>query len=314
MKLGFLTVGLSPMSLEEIIAWAAVTGFETLEIGCWPVDNSRPFKGTQLDVTTLNEARAVEILTHCQQHRLYISCLTYCDNNLAHDETRRTAKLEHLMKVIEAAAMLNVDTVCTFIGRDETRSIAENIKLAGRVFRPILDYAANKNIRLCIENCPMPGWQYEGLLGNVAHSPDVWDALFDVLPDENFGLNLDPSHLHWLGIDPARAAREYGHKILYAHAKDTEIVDEQRFRRGIMDLAEGGWRCSRIPGRGGIDFEAFIKALRQGSYNGPLSIELEDRDWIGSHEQVQAGLELSLKYLKPLMDNNFASQQLGDLL
>ena len=250
MKLGFLTVGLSPMSLEEIITWAANTGFKTLEVGCWPPDNTRPFKGTQLDVTTMNKARATEILAHCDAHQLHISCLTYCDNNLAHDQTKRTANVNHLIKVIDAAAMLNVDTVCTFIGRDETEPIAENIKLAGKIFRPILDYAAQKNTRICIENCPMPGWQYEGLLGNVAHSPDVWDALFDVLPDENFGLNLDPSHLHWLDIDPARAAAEYGPKIFYAHAKDTEIIIEQRYRRGIMDLVEGGWRRSKIPGRG----------------------------------------------------------------
>lgn len=301
MKLGFLTVGLSPMSLEEIIAWGAGVSFETLEIGCWPVDNTRPFQGTQLDVTTMDKQRAIDIFAHCRQQDISISCLTYCANNLAHAQAERTANIEHLTKVIEAAAMLNVDTVCTFIGRDETEPIAENIKLAGRVFRPILDFAADKNVKICIENCPMPGWQYEGLLGNVAHSPDVWDALFEVLPDENFGLNLDPSHLHWLDIDPARAATEYGPRILYAHAKDTEIITEQRYRRGIMDLVEGGWRRSRVPGGGEIDFKAFIMGLQKGGYDGPLSIELEDRDWLGSCEKVQEGLIKGLNYLQPLV-------------
>jgi sugar phosphate isomerase/epimerase len=304
MKLGFLTVGLSPMSLEEIIAWAAATGFETLEIGCWPPDNTRAFNGTQLDVTKMSERRAAEILACCKRHQIDISCLTYCDNNLARDETKRAAAIGHLMKVIEAAGMLKVDTVCTFIGRDETRTIAENIEIAGQVFRPILEYAADKAVRLGIENCPMPGWQYEGLVGNVAHSPEIWDRLFEVLPQDNFGLNLDPSHLHWLGIDPERAAREYGHKIFYAHAKDTEIINEQRYRRGIMDLVEGGWRLSRVPGLGEIDFGTFIKGLAEGGYNGPLSIELEDRDWLGSCEKVQEGMILGLNHLKPLVSEN----------
>ena len=147
MKLGFLTVGLSPLSLEEIIAWAAATGFETIEVGCWPLDNTRAFNGTQLDVAGLNEHRIAEILTACRQHHLKISCLTYCDNNLARDEAKRTANIGHLMKVIDAAASLNVGRVCTFIGRDETKTIAENIELAGRVFQPILNYAADRNIR-----------------------------------------------------------------------------------------------------------------------------------------------------------------------
>lgn len=301
MKLGFLTVGLSPMSLEDIIVWAATTGFETIEVGCWPPDSTRAFDGTQLDVTELSEGRAAKITSLCEQHQIDISCLTYCDNNLARDQDKRRANLGHLRKVIDAAAMLKVSTVCTFIGRDEYQPIAENIQLAGQVFPSILEYAAERQVRVCIENCPMPGWQYEGLVGNVAHTPAVWDGLFEVLPHQNFGLNLDPSHLHWLGIDPTRAAREYGHKAFYAHAKDTEVIEEQRYRRGIMDLVEGGWRRSRIPGRGGIDFGAFIKGLREGGYDGPLSIELEDRDWIASHEKVQEGLIVAMNYLKPLV-------------
>jgi sugar phosphate isomerase/epimerase len=83
MKLGFLTVGLSPMSLEDIIVWAASAGFETIEVGCWPPDSTRAFDGTQLDVTELNEGRAAKITSLCEQHQIDISCLTYCDNNLA---------------------------------------------------------------------------------------------------------------------------------------------------------------------------------------------------------------------------------------
>ncbi len=301
MKIGFLTVGLSPMRLPEIIPWAAEAGFETIEVGCWPRDSQRAFDGTQLDVTSLTAPQADDLRQACQRFGVTLACLTYCDNTLAHDTAKRAANMGHLLKVIDAAALLGVTTVCAFVGRDETLTLADNIALAGQVFRPILDYAAQRNVRLGIENCPMPGWQYEGLVGNVAHTPDVWDRLFEVLPDENFGLTLDPSHLHWLDIDPARAAREYGPRIFHAHAKDTQLVAEQRYRRGIMDLKNGGWRIGRIPGRGGVDFKTFVYGLREGGYNGPLSVELEDPDWWGTCEKVKAGLELSLRYLKPLV-------------
>jgi len=301
MKLGILTVGLSPLSITEIIQWAADNGFETIEVACWPEDNSRPFKGTQLDVTKLTSAKSEEILRYCQDHKIEISCLTYCANMLAHDELERTANRDHLNLVIDAASMLKVDTVCTFIGRDETKTIAENIELAGREFEPILAYAAEKNVRICIENCPMPGWQFEGLVGNIAHTPDVWDRLFEVLPQENFGLNIDPSHLEWLGIDAARAAKEYAHKAFYTHAKDTYVDKEQLYRRGIMDLVNGGWRHGKIPGNGSVDFKAFIEALYEGGYDGPLSIELEDREWMGDYKKAQEGFILTQSFLMPLL-------------
>ena len=303
MKLGFFSIGLSPMSPDEIIRWGAQAGFASVELGCWPLEAKRGFNGTQLDVTQITRERAMELLTLSKQRRLSITCLNYSDNNLAHDPAQQNANLNHLLRVIEVANWLAVDTVCTFIGRDETKTINENITLAGQVFRPILDYAKSKNVRVCVENCPMPGWQQEGMLGNVAHSPDVWDRLFQVLPDDNFGLNFDPAHAYWLDIDPARAAREYGHKIFDAHAKDLEIVREQRYRKSILDTVNNVWRIARVPGRGEIDMVAFIQGLRAGGYDGALNIELEDPDWLGSPERVQAGMVASLNYLQPLMQN-----------
>lgn len=300
MKLGFLTACLRNEPLADIVAWAADAGFETLELASWPVDNSRDYSGAQLKVADMSQAYADEISGLFDQHNISISCLTYCDNNLDRDLAKREAHLSHLRKVIDAAAMLNVSTVCTFIGRDEYQPIAANIKLAAQVFAPILAHAADKGIRVCVENCPMPNWQYEGLVGNVAHSPDVWDALFEALPQENFGLNLDPSHLHWLGIDPSKAARDYGHKLFYAHAKDTEIMNDQLYRRGIMDPVHGGWWRYRMPGLGQIDFAAFVQALRDGGYSGPLSIEHEDPLYEGSPDKVKQGLKLGLEHLGPM--------------
>jgi sugar phosphate isomerase/epimerase len=303
MKLGFFTACLRNEPLADTITWAAATGFDTLEIACWPIDNTRDYSGSQLDVAQLSQSYADEVLELFAVQNMTISCLTYCDNNLDRDLEKREAHLQHLRKVIDAAAMLQVDTVCTFIGRDEYQPISENIKLAGRVLQPILDHAAEKNIRVCVENCPMPNWQYEGLVGNVAHSPDVWDGLFEALPYENFGLNLDPSHLHWLGINPAQAAREYGAKLFFAHAKDTEVMPDQVYRRGIMDPQHGGWWRYRMPGLGEIDFAAFMAALQEGGYTGPLSIEHEDPVWEGTPEKVKHGLKLGLEHLQKMGGN-----------
>ena len=131
MKLGFLTACLRNEPLAEIVAWAATAGFETLELASWPVDNSRDYSGAQLKVAAMSPAYADDVLKLFNQHNLTISCLTYCDNNLDRDLARREANLAHLRKVIDAAEMLKVDIVCTFIGRDEYQPISENNQ-AGR--------------------------------------------------------------------------------------------------------------------------------------------------------------------------------------
>ncbi len=81
------------------------------------------------------------------------------------------------------------------------------------VFSPILAYAAAKGIKLMIENCPMPGWSHDGWPGTISYSPELWREMFQRIPAENFGLNLDPSHLYWLGIDYLQIIPEFKDRI-----------------------------------------------------------------------------------------------------
>ena len=154
-----------------------------------------------------------------------------------------------------------------------------------------------------IENCPMDGWQRFGLPGNFAYSPELWDALFDEVPGKNFGLNFDPSHLYWLGIDYIRAAKEYAKVIFHAHAKDAEILSGGAYRYGLFSRQldppawKSGWWQYRMPGLGRIDWKRLIRTLKAAGYNNVLSIEHEDPEWEGSEEKVKQGLVLGLRHL-----------------
>ncbi|MDK2800388.1 MAG: hypothetical protein PWQ70_2007 [Clostridiales bacterium] len=61
-----------------------------------------------------------------------------------------------------------------------------------------------QNQKLMIENCPMPGWHKDGWAGTISYSPELWGEMFRRLPNENFGLNFDPSHLLWLQVEYLR--------------------------------------------------------------------------------------------------------------
>src|SRR5436305_13847271 len=66
-------------------------------------------------------------------------------------------------------------------------------------------------------------------------TPAIWDELFTAIPDENFGLNLDPSHLVWLIIDYERAG--YDHVLSVEH-------EDRRFE-GTPELVERGFAIAR---------------------------------------------------------------------
>jgi sugar phosphate isomerase/epimerase len=302
MKIGFLTACFPKVSLEELVPWAAQQGFQALELAAWPRTSDRDYMASHIGADGFTDEDAARVRDLFDQYGLRISAMAYYDNNLDPDPARREANLGHLRTVIDAAAKLDVGLVGTFVGgRVEKPDVV--MREIGEVFRGVVAYAEDQGVRVMIENCPMDNWVQFGLPGNYAYSPELWDALFNEVPSESFGLNFDPSHLHWLGIDYLRATRDYGSRIFHAHAKDTEILPEGRYRHGVLwkqleadPWKSGSWRY-RMPGKGEVDWEAFIGALQEIGYDDVLSIEHEDPEYEGSEEQVKEGLRLGYEHL-----------------
>jgi len=302
MKIGFLTVALGNTKFEEIIEWAGSVGFEALEVAAWPLVNERDFSSTTIDVDKFDEKQAERIKTLLEKHNLIISSLAYYDNNLDANLEKRKAINEHLKKVIDAANLLGVELVGTFIGRDITKSVEENLKEFEKVFKPLIAYAEGKNVKLMIENCPMVGWQAEEKIGNIFYSPELWREIFRITPS-SFGLNLDLSHLYWLGVDYLRVVEEFAERIFHVHAKDVGIkrnmLHEQSIFGHFGTNAHGkSWWIYRMPGLGEIDWSSFILNLKKVGYDFVISIEHEDPIWAGSLDKSKKGLLMGLQFLK----------------
>jgi sugar phosphate isomerase/epimerase len=301
MKLGLLTAAFGDLSLEQVAQWAQENGFEALEVACWPSSGSehRRYAGVaHIDVDDLNPRAVLKML---DRYGLVISSLAYYPNNLDPDQDARQAANGHLRKVIETAQRLQVDTVGTFVGRDQSRSVKDNLEDFGRVWPPLVKFAREHDVRIAIENCPMifsadewPGGR------NLAYSPALWRQLFEIIPDENFGLNFDPSHLVWQMIDYNRAVREFGSRIFHVHAKDMEIDRDGLYEEGVMS-AGVGWQVPRLPGLGEVRWDRFLSALYAIGYDWVVSVEHEDRDFEGDLELVQRGFLLARNALRPLI-------------
>src|SRR5215211_3864609 len=282
-KLGLLTAAFPDLSLEEVAAWAAGNGFEMLEVACWPSSGgeARRYAGvTHIDVDALDTDAVHETLA---RHGLAISSLAYYPNNLHPDDTHRERVNAHLRKVIDAARALGVGIVGTFAGNDKDRPLPENLDRFRRIWPELVAYAGDRDVKIAIENCPM-----------------IWDEMFAAIPDENFGLNLDPSHLVWLMIDYERAVYDFAERIFHAHAKDLEVRREGLYRHGTLSSGIG-WQVPRIPGLGEVDWPRFVAALYAVGYDHVVSVEHEDRRFEGTQKLVERGFLIARNTLAPLL-------------
>jgi sugar phosphate isomerase/epimerase len=300
-KLGLLTAAFGELSLDEVAAWAAANGFEMLEVACWPAAGSekRRYAGvSHIDVDKL-DVEAVQATL--ERHGLGISSLAYYPNNLHPDDTVREEVNGHLRKVIDAAQALGVDTVGTFIGNDKDRPLLENLDRFRKIWPSLVSYAGERDVKVAIENCPMI-FSYDEWPGgnNLAWSPAIWDEMFSAIPDANFGLNLDPSHLVWLMIDYERAIYDFGDRIFHAHAKDLEVRQDGLYRHGTFSGGIG-WQVPRLPGLGQVDWSRFVAALYAVGYDHVLSVEHEDRRFEGDEELVKRGFLIARETLRPLI-------------
>jgi sugar phosphate isomerase/epimerase len=110
MKLGFFTAALPGNTLEQAAQWGAESGFQAIEIACWPLEKAtRRYAGvTHVDVTELDKAQANDIRKMLDGYGLTVSSLGYYPNPLHPEAEHRETVISHLKKVIEAAEMLEV--------------------------------------------------------------------------------------------------------------------------------------------------------------------------------------------------------------
>jgi sugar phosphate isomerase/epimerase len=200
---------------------------------------------------------------------------------------------------VDAAAELGVPIVGTFIGNDKDRPLPENLERFRRVWPELVRYAGDKGVKIAIENCPMIfSWDEWPGGANLAWSPAIWEQMFEAIPDENFGLNLDPSHLVWLMIDYERAVYDFADRIFHVHAKDLEIRREGLYRHGTLSSGIG-WQVPRIPGLGEVNWSRYIAALHAVGYDHVVSVEHEDRRFEGDEAAVKRGFVIARNALRP---------------
>ena len=300
MKLGFVSAILADWTFEEMIDTAATMGYRCVEVACWPVGRSeRRYAGvSHIDVDSLTDEKAAYLLDYCHKRNVEISALAYYPNPLDTDPAKRAAVQEHLKKVIAASAKLGVNLVTTFIGRDQHKTVEENLELVRQIWPPILRLAEEKGVKIAIENCPMlfDGTQWPGGQ-NLMTTPALWRRVFEALPSPNLGLNYDPSHFVWQMMDYCKPLYEFREKIFHVHFKDIKLYPDKLAQVGTMGYPLE-YMSPKLPGLGDVDWGRYVSALTDIGYEGFACIEVEDRAFEGTRERVLDSLRLTKRYME----------------
>ncbi|MBK6391397.1 MAG: sugar phosphate isomerase/epimerase [Saprospiraceae bacterium] len=304
-SLGFVSAILGDHTLEEVFVFASTHGFSCVEIMCWPASNkdARRYAGVcHIDVDQLDMHTIEHIIQLQLKYKVGISALGYYPNPLDDDAEQSKYYIDHIKKVIKACKSLNIPVMNTFVGRDPARDVDFNISRFKEVWPSIIALAEELHIKIGIENCPMLFTRDEWPGGkNLATTPAIWDRLFDILPSKYFGLNYDPSHLIWQRMDEVAPIYHYADRLHHIHLKDAKVYPEKLNKVGIMAYPLE-YHSPKLPGLGDVRWRDFFSALTSVRYRGPVCIEVEDKAYEGSREDIYASI---------LTARNFVSQFLS---
>jgi sugar phosphate isomerase/epimerase len=266
-----LTAPMGDMKIEGLIELATRAG-----IGAFEINGG---KSAHFDPDDAAGCKRVADL--CGKAGIEISSLASYGNVTPGDQAERDAAQAHVRKLVDCCAAMGVPVLCCGAGLPPAGMSKQDaiVQLSAPFYRDLAAYAAGKGIKLALENWYATNIQHLGL----------WHLMFAEVPADNFGLNFDPSHLIWQGIDYIHAVEAFGKRIFHTHAKDTEIVAHRVAWAG--NQVDGWWRYV-IPGLGDVRWGPYIAALRKAGYNGVLSIEHEDHA-VGWEE----GFRMGARYL-----------------
>jgi len=238
MKIGVLTAALQELTprqirdadpdraIEDWVAFARELGADNIQLSAAlhssqadvPAEAMLDPVANTLDLREpFNQARAKRVLNAMSDHRIGLSDLGYFDNMLHHDAAVRELKRQFMLRVFDAAAMLGVDAVCGFVGRNQTRSMDQNLLDFEEHFVPLLKEAKARGLTYRVEQCPMPGWTTrDNFHNNIAYTPGTWIALHRICEKsgvgDQFRIHYDPSHAILMGQET---------RSIFQYLKDT---------------------------------------------------------------------------------------------
>ena len=290
MKIGVFSVLFGKLSFERMLSKVSGLGLESVEIGTGGYPGSAH---CEVEKLLASKSAAREFLKRIQGAGLFISALS-CHGNPIHPD-RKIARQHQAAfeRTVRLAKCLQVPVINVLSGcpGDSRNGKCPNWITCGwpAEYPKFLEWQWSQVV--------IPYWKQAAALANrhgikqiavemhpgfVVYNPETALKLREHV-GETIGINLDPSHLFWLGIEIPSAVRKCGSAIFHVHAKDTFIDRRNAAENGCLDskpytqVALRSWTFRSVGwGHDLVCWREIASALRLIGYDYVMSIEQED--------------------------------------
>ncbi len=183
---------------------------------------------------------------------------------------------ERLLKAFEACAEIGIPIVNIGPGgvKDDEKSLAEQLEIIEDRARD----AEQFGITLCVK----------AHVGCAVYSTPTTLKMMETIKSPAFGVDMDPSHIHRAGENPAIALPSVLSKMKHIHIRDCK--------------GEGpspGEPRDQACGRGDIDLYNYFVAMKEQTYSGPVSLEV-----IGPDQTLEDAIKIAAEsygYMNAIM-------------
>lgn len=289
LTLSIMTDALSSLTYLQMVEKAKELGAEQLEIatGNWS-------KAPHMQLDTLLESADArqEYLGILKEHGLNISALNCSGNHLA-PNAMGEAHMNVVKKTFALAPLLGVHTIVMMSGLPGASTTDSHPNWITTSWPPenldILEWQWRTRL--------IPSWKdlvkraRDSQINQIALENHGCQLVYNAQTlkrlraevGELVGMNLDPSHLFWMGGDPRSMARALGPMIYHVHAKDVRIEEGLWQAQGLLDTqpitayTKRSWNYVALGyGHDLAWWKEFFSVLVMVGYDGPISLEMED--------------------------------------
>jgi sugar phosphate isomerase/epimerase len=302
------------LTVEDFAKRSADWGYDGVELACWgnhfnvPLALREPEYAKSVRTALDNENLVCTVLSsHLvsqavgdrvdARHQRLLPATIWGDGE---PEGVRLRAEERMKDTARAAALFGADTIVGFTGSSifhmfngwppiSAAEVDAGYDDFAERWSRIMDVFEAEGVRFALEVMP-------GQIGYDIYT--VHRALDAIGNRASFGINFDPSHLHWQMLDEVAFLREFSDRVYNVHIKDARRTLDGR--RSILGShlpsghAERAWDFVSV-GHGDVPFESIIRTLNDVGYDGPLAVEWED-----SLMDRQIGAAESVEYLRRL--------------
>ena len=281
------------LAFEDIRQKARDWGYDGLELACWGdhmevgkakedpgyiAEKERTLEKYNLNCWAISSHLAGQCVGDIYDKRLDVFVP---DGVKGKPDELRAWAVGEMVNAAHAAKAMGCEVVNGFMGSPiwawwysfpptTDEMVDEGFERIRKLWTPIFDEFDNQGVKFALEVHPT----------EIAFDLYTTHKLFEVFEHRpTLGLNFDPSHLVWQGLEPQLFIREFADRIYHVHMKDVAVTLDGK--AGILgshlpfgDLRRG-WNFRSL-GHGDVNFEEIIRELNAIGYTGPLSVEWED--------------------------------------